>query len=61
MAENVQEIVDYVIDEILKTSGCIRETKRHNLVIEVAISRPERDFALLPLCDVQVVVAIAKI
>src|SRR6266699_6153668 len=60
-AEDVQKVSDGVIYEMLETAGGVGEAKRHDLVFEMAVSRPECCLPLLPFGNAEVVVAIAKV
>ena len=60
-AENVQKVSNSVVYEVLETAAGVREAEWYNLVLEMAISRPERGFPLLSFCDAEVVVSIVKI
>ena len=48
---NIEQVAKDVIHEVLESSGCIGESKRHNTPFEGAIASPESHLPFIALLD----------
>ena len=59
--EMVKERAESVVDELLEGRGSIRQTKRHNKILEMAIAGPERGLPFVSFLDADKVVGAEKV
>ncbi len=59
--KNVKLLCQDLIDVILKRGRCIGQSKRHNLVLEVAIAGPEDRLLFVAFPDLHLMVGLSQI
>ena len=59
--ENVKLLSKNLVDVFLEACWCVRQTKRHHLILKVVISSPERGIPLVPLADSYLMVGTGEV